>query len=1382
MRLPSRYLSSIIICLVLTITACGNEGRTTKFEDAPDPGEVSDEPFHSDSPKTELGLSQNDKGQMEQSSDTGITPSNGGDGRFIIQLREEPLVRFKAGLEEEGRLDYSEELDLQMARIREGHQMFETSITKFDGARILRWFTHSINAIVLEASYAKIAEMCRLPQVLHCEPVRKAIIEDGTDAGYLPEDLNKNIEYLGVDDVWAMGSDGEGIVVGVIDSGAIDASHPDFNCPGQDCNVLMNVISDQSMEICEESGICQKKISNHATSVAGIIAANGKKKGIAPSANLIGFGVNGSDEFIDAIEKILSDGNLPKIDVVNISLQFGDGSPDDAVSYAVESLAKAGIVTVISAGNEGKYGDFSIRTPASARGILSVGDVYENNIAAGSSRGPNLKDFVIKPELSAPGTNTLSTDTKGKYSGFSGTSAAAPHVAGAAALIKELHPDWSPNFVKAALMETAEILPDEGIFEQGSGRIDIAKAAKTKTIILPPQLGTVVLDPVHKSTVCRLGCLRKTAREKWEYKQSISILNLGDSAIKYTYSVSPNPPPGVDVAIKEKSWTIDGGTKKILDVTITIDISKASLAKTAYNGSCEGFIHILPDKGPGLHIPYVVIVSPVMEILIEGSGPQNNFISFHDGNSFSKTFSSYSDKTLAIPLSPGAYDIAAINGYNASNTSVIIREGVGLTWGGSALEMNFDNEQFYEIKLALKDHLGAFLTPADMIMGVHHPKSDWRIRKDVVHPSIQKIRVSSTSPDYHFEFAAHALTDDGAYHFMTFGTEGISEDTEFTNTPGDFIHLVQHFDAAENVPAISVFDFLSDGRRALVNECGSPSTLKNGLNKNEVNWEKYKLAGPQFSRDIYIMPPPTEDFEWRYFYSVGYNALSQKDFPGEYTNLPGAAEQLFRTSLMTLSEDGTKLNGHGADTIDHKWPNQIFSLSADDFTLGLTPIFFAQMAFVAPEGIVWLSSVGGGSMGAYIGQTGDEWGEPIFDLNQKTVYKDGYSDGSSVLNYDLHYLYSSYDDRDIPFLLWIYDWDSSKPSPEKRILFLKSGDYPLGGGFGNALTTLSFDIGEGQPDHSPPYFRGLLITEGGVPTNHFHAGEDVERSVKFSIFDASDLPIDSVADIQKIEEFLKGIKNTDSLISLPQEVSADIGWRIPANCSDKSESPAFGSLSGDGTGVMYINKYFECDVIWEPLEVVSIEDAPYNYEASIPSDLAPNEYYLRITAKDAAGNSISYRLKPAFTYGQFEDDYDGDDIENLGDNCAFIENADQTDTDGDGWGEACDNCLDKKNGDQYDTDRDGLGDECDDDADGDDVINTKDNCPWIPNSAQINLDGDKYGDACDNCPSKPTDYNGNIDYDGDGFGKGCDNCPFNVFNPNQADSDSDSVGDECDGI
>ena len=125
------------------------------------------------------------------------------------------------------------------------------------------------------------------------------------------------------------------------------------------------------------------------------------------------------------------------------------------------------------------------------KGILDV-FYHPDFVAYFSSRGP-VSPFYIKPDLVAPGAFINTTDTNGNYKISSGTSFAAPHVAGTAALILQKNPELTPQEVKSILMTTSEIVYDQfndrfPIEVSGNGRIDVSKAINAELIIMPPNL------------------------------------------------------------------------------------------------------------------------------------------------------------------------------------------------------------------------------------------------------------------------------------------------------------------------------------------------------------------------------------------------------------------------------------------------------------------------------------------------------------------------------------------------------------------------------------------------------------------------------------------------------------------------------------------------------------------------------------------------------------------------------------------------------------------------------------------------------------------------------------------------------------------------------
>ncbi len=195
-----------------------------------------------------------------------------------------------------------------------------------------------------------------------------------------------------------------------------------------------------------------------------------------------GLGLNGnSPEIAAGIEAAVRDG----MNVINLSLGEAEISPGrDLVVRAIEGAAAAGVIPVISAGNDfGNFGRGSIASPGSSPSAITVGaTTVDARVSDFSSAGPTPVSLQLKPEVSAPGVQILSSvpAKDGTWSGLSGTSMAAPHVSGAAALLKQRHPTWTVKQLKSALALTARTALDGGgeatTTRGGAGFVDVAAA------------------------------------------------------------------------------------------------------------------------------------------------------------------------------------------------------------------------------------------------------------------------------------------------------------------------------------------------------------------------------------------------------------------------------------------------------------------------------------------------------------------------------------------------------------------------------------------------------------------------------------------------------------------------------------------------------------------------------------------------------------------------------------------------------------------------------------------------------------------------------------------------------------------------------------------
>ena len=275
----------------------------------------------------------------------------------------------------------------------------------------------------------------------------------------------------------------------------------------------------------------------HGTHVSGIIAGNGfdskgGRTGVAPQANIIGLkvldgtGAGYVSDVIAALDYAVSVKDQFNIRVINLSVGAGvyESYNTDPLAQAARRAVDSGIVVIAASGNLGRnsagetqYG--GITSPGNAPWVLTVGATShrgttpraDDTIAAFSSRGPAWLDFSAKPDIVAPGVGIESlsepyTTLAYKYEAYllsgadptlwyqpylslSGTSMAAPVVAGTVALMLEANPNLTPNAVKAILQYTAQVREGEDFLTQGSGLLNARGAVRMARFFGNPQAG-----------------------------------------------------------------------------------------------------------------------------------------------------------------------------------------------------------------------------------------------------------------------------------------------------------------------------------------------------------------------------------------------------------------------------------------------------------------------------------------------------------------------------------------------------------------------------------------------------------------------------------------------------------------------------------------------------------------------------------------------------------------------------------------------------------------------------------------------------------------------------------------------------------------------------
>ncbi|MGB0653704.1 MAG: S8 family serine peptidase, partial [Thermoplasmatota archaeon] len=328
-----------------------------------------------------------------------------------------------------------------------------------------------------------------------------------------PLHLDRSVPAIEADRVQtAVGPQRDGPTVLVVDTG-VDSLHPDFQDGNLAANVLALRVGGLVVGTLDQGPIVD--LAGHGTHVAGIVAGSGsglagldgdqgRYLGVYGNGRVASYQATGSDEdhvdtvaALEAFDWALANQGAFDIRIVNNSWGLeGDFDADHPVNQATRRLYLEGVNVVFSAGNNGEQGPGTMNKHCVAPWVLCVaaGDLEGARVgfSGQGARGPDAPPYD-HPDLVAPGlfinapesttniqpgatlADLLSFEVDAFYGERSGTSMAAPHVAGAAALLLAANPELSPDQVMDILTATARPMAD-GVERVGAGYINVREA------------------------------------------------------------------------------------------------------------------------------------------------------------------------------------------------------------------------------------------------------------------------------------------------------------------------------------------------------------------------------------------------------------------------------------------------------------------------------------------------------------------------------------------------------------------------------------------------------------------------------------------------------------------------------------------------------------------------------------------------------------------------------------------------------------------------------------------------------------------------------------------------------------------------------------------
>ncbi len=360
--------------------------------------------------------------------------------------------------------------------------------------------------VALEVDPNALAALASSPDVVRVMP-----------DGLMRPSLEMSVPRIEGDQAWQAGYDGAGTSIAVLDSG-VDAAHPFFNGKVVAEACFSSTSAGLSQSVCPNGAAtqigagaaapCQMDDCIHGTHVAGIAAGNGAAasqpfSGVAKGANLVAVQV-----FSEIIDSASCGGTAPclggfesdiiggleyvyalkvgGLNVAAVNMSLGAGSfdaPCDAEPFkpAIDNLRAIGVATIVAAGNNGEV--TNLASPACISSAISVGATTLTDEVAWFS---NVSPFL---SLFAPGDGIVSSIPNGDYVALSGTSMAAPHVAGAWALMRQAVPTADVDELLAALRTTGQPVTDTRAWAPGTTsvpRIRVFNALASLTSLTNP--------------------------------------------------------------------------------------------------------------------------------------------------------------------------------------------------------------------------------------------------------------------------------------------------------------------------------------------------------------------------------------------------------------------------------------------------------------------------------------------------------------------------------------------------------------------------------------------------------------------------------------------------------------------------------------------------------------------------------------------------------------------------------------------------------------------------------------------------------------------------------------------------------------------------------
>ena len=559
-------------------------------------------------------------------------------------------------------------------------------------------YEHALNGVALDLTATEAAALSGMPGIRAVTPdfERRTMTERGPNWIKAPTIWNGTAGVT---------SRGEGVIVGVIDSG-INPGHVSFAATSGSfthtnpkggllgwcatpanagtCNNKLIGVYDFVSGGASGTSAFTPDPDGHGTHVAATAVGNPVSgtfsgtpidiTGVAPRANLIAYrgcgstpdsrscGPGSGSALIAAINQAVAD----QVDVINYSIGGGPSNPWLTVGGAVNSdeeaflaAREAGIVVVAAAGNDGNAPG-TLGSPANAPWVIGVASVTHDRSGAGdrlatsSGRGPVSALGVVKPDVAAPGVQIRAAGPSGnEIIQLSGTSMASPHVAGAAALLAAARPTWNADQIASALVLTARadaiVETSNGAattpHDRGAGTVDLSLAANASLALTVPAGAFRNASEATASTLNLPSLASGNCVESCTLTRTVSLM---PGAAGGQYEVVSNLPAGLPLTVTPSTFSLSGSATQSLEFRFGTN-AQTSLDRWAY-GSVT--LRRVGGGSPDLKLPVAIfqsagVVPALQQRNVTGD---RGFVDFNLSDIISLPNARFSSSELAVPV------------------------------------------------------------------------------------------------------------------------------------------------------------------------------------------------------------------------------------------------------------------------------------------------------------------------------------------------------------------------------------------------------------------------------------------------------------------------------------------------------------------------------------------------------------------------------------------------------------------------------------------------------------------------------------------------------------------------------------------------------------